>query len=94
MEVKNMTQNKPIKKFIAGGVHLAIWKNANQVSEAEQRTSYSVSLERCYKDKMGNWKSTTTLREPDLPKATLLLSKAYEFVLQEGKDPEVSFESI
>ena len=74
----------PIKKFSVGGIQLAIWENEGQ----EGRKFYSVSFDRRYKDKEGNWKSTTSLGANDLPKAILALQKAYEFIAL--KEPEVT----
>ena len=74
----------PIKKFSVGGIQLAIWENEGQ----ENRKFYSVSFDRRYKDKEGNWKSTTSLGANDLPKAILALQKAYEFIAL--KEPEVT----
>ena len=40
----------------------------------------TVSFERSYKDKNNNWQTTNTLRMNDLPKASLVLTKAYELL--------------
>ena len=45
-----------------------------------------MNLQRRYADKDGVWKSTDSLRVNDLPKAVLVLQKAYEYlVLREGQ---------
>jgi len=67
--------NKPEKKFRAGAVAATVWKNA--AAEGSYRT---VSFERTYKDKQGAWKTTNSLRVNDLPKAALVLQKAYEYL--------------
>ena len=66
----------PVKKFSVGGVQTAVWENDGK----EGRKFYSVSFDRRYKDKNDEWKSTTSLKANDLPKAILALQKAYEFV--------------
>lgn len=71
--------NQPVKKFRAGAIAATVWNN--QTKDGEYKT---VSFERSYKDKDGNWKQTTTLRMSDLPKAALVLQKAYEFLALEG----------
>jgi hypothetical protein len=73
----------PVKKFSVGGIQVAIWENDGN----EGRKFYSVSFDRRYKDKEGNWQSTTSLGANDLPKAILALQKAYEYVAL--KEPEV-----
>jgi hypothetical protein len=74
----------PIKKFGVGGISVAIWEN-----EGKEGNGYcSVSFERRYKDKGGEWKSTTSLKANDLPKAILALEKAYEFIALKAQEPE------
>ena len=41
----------------------------------------TVSFERRYKDKNGEWKGTNSLNPNDLPKAAMLLMKAYEHLV-------------
>jgi len=48
----------------------------------------TVTFERSYKDKDGEWKKTGTLRIQDLPKATLVLNKAYEFCVTKQEQDE------
>jgi hypothetical protein len=44
----------------------AIWKNTHTNTEGKTFNRYSVSLERHYKDEMGNWKSTGTFNGDEL----------------------------
>jgi len=69
----------PEKKFRVGSVTATIWKNTNKV-DGKEVSFYTVALERSYKDKEDNWKTTNSLRSSDLPKAILVASKAYEFL--------------
>ena len=73
-------KNTPEKKFRASPVTATIWANEGTTKEGEVRLYRTISLERTYKDKDGAWKSTTSLRVQDLPKASLVLAKAYEYV--------------
>lgn len=75
----------PEKKIRAGAIAATIWKNQLQKG-TETVEYYSVALERNYKDKDGVWKSTGSLRAADIPKAVLVLNKAYEFLVL--KDPQ------
>lgn len=73
--------NKPVHKIKFGAVNGAIWQN-------EQFETQSVTLERNYKDAEGNWKSTNSLRANDLPAASLVLNRCYEWILtQRLKNP-------
>ena len=66
---------EPEKTFKAGAVRAAIWTNRSE------RGSYrTVQLTRSYKDGHGSWKQSSTLRISDLPRATLVLNKAYEYL--------------
>ncbi|MCP3682508.1 MAG: hypothetical protein GY861_07435 [bacterium] len=86
-----MEKKQPEKKYRAGAVSVTIWRN-----ETEKGSYYSVQLERSYKDKEDNWKKTGSLRANDLPKAALLLNKAYEFVIlkEPESQPNVEVEQI
>ena len=80
-------RNAPEKKFRAGALCATVWKNVaqNERGTVEYRT---VSFERSYKDRNGAWKSTNSLRINDLPKANLVLQKAYEYLALKGQDTE------
>ena len=84
---KQVTGNHPEKKISTGAISATIWKNigtAKTGAPAEYRT---ITLQRRYADKDGTWKSTNSLRVNDLPKAALVLQKAYEYlVLKDGQD--------
>ncbi|MBT4539114.1 hypothetical protein HOI26_00050 [Candidatus Woesearchaeota archaeon] len=75
-----MTQEKPgnlpEKKFRAGGISATVW--LNQSTNGEFRT---ISLERSYTDKSGKWQSTSNMRVGDLPKANVVIQKAYEYLV-------------
>jgi len=70
--------NLPEKKFRAGAVTATIWKNSSANGDGEYAT---VSFERSYKDKNGQWQTTNSLRVNDLPKAKLVLDKSYEYLV-------------
>ena len=74
----------PIKKFAVGGIQVAIWENQSK----EGNSYYSVSFDRRYKDKNDEWKSSSSLKANDIPKAVLALEKAYEWLSL--KEPECS----
>lgn len=70
-----MTQ--PVKKIAVGGIQVAIWENPGK----DGKPFYSVSLDKRYKDSNNEWKSSSSLKATDLPKAILALEKAYEFMV-------------
>lgn len=67
---------QPVKKFQFGQIQASVWKNQGK----EGSEFFSVSLDKRYKDAQGIWKSSSSLKPTDLPKAVLVLQKAYEFV--------------
>ena len=87
-------ENIPEKKFSTGVVSAAIWKNKG-ISKSSMPVEFrTVSLQRRYTDKSGEWKSTNSLRTNDLPKAILVLSKAYEHLVLKEQTKEDSEEEI
>ena len=75
-----MGRHPPEKTFRASPISATIW--ANEVEKDGKKAIYrSVVLERTYKDKEGEFKKTNKLRLNDLPKATLVLNKAYEYLV-------------
>ena len=77
-----MSENKPIKKFNAGGISVSIWKNELK----DGAVVHGVSIERRYQDKEGDWQSTNNMRMNDLPKVRMLADKAYEFLAMASKE--------
>ena len=73
----NSSVNMPERKFRAGSISATVWLNSNK--EAKQYRT--ISIERCYTDKDGKWQSTNSLRINDLPKAGVVLQKAYEYLI-------------
>lgn len=72
-----------MKKFQVGAIQLALWEN-----KGKERNYFTVSFERRYTDTEGNWHGTNNLKINDLPKAVLVMQKAYEFALL--KEPEIT----
>jgi len=69
-----------IKSFNAGPVVATVWENYPKNAKGKYNT---ISLGRKYKDNKGAWQTTASLRINDLPKASLVLKKAYEFLVYE-----------
>ena len=82
MQVKNL----PEKKFRAGAISATIWSNPGQNNKGEEINFSTVSLVRSYKDKNDQWQNTTSMRANDLPKAALVLTKAYEYLVLQQQE--------
>ena len=76
-----MEKKQPEKKFSVGAISATVWKNSTLNKDKEPVEYATISFDRRYKDKEGNWQSTNHLRTSDLPKAILVLNKAYEFLV-------------
>lgn len=73
---------RPLKSFRTGALSVSIWENESLGEDGQPRSYKTVSFERRYKDpKSGEWKSSNSLRINDLPKASLILQKAYEYLI-------------
>ena len=100
MEAMQMNQeNIPEKKFSTGVVSATIWKNKGTSKDGNSVEFKTISLQRRYTDKSGEWKSTNSLRINDLPKAILVLNKAYEHIVlkeqtNESTEEEVEVEDV
>ncbi len=90
-EVRGMENNKPAKKFRIGAVCATIWSNQGVGKDGTPRSFASVNVEKGYKDKEGVWKSGHSFSDNDLPKAIMVLTKAYEFLALRGEAEEASF---
>ncbi len=89
-EVAQATGNLPEKKFRAGAISATVWLNKGQNANGEETEYRSISIERNYTNKEGKWNSTNSLRVNDLPKANVVLQKAYEFLVFKEQDLFVS----
>ncbi len=74
----------PIKRFGAGAIQIAVWEN-----ETKEGGKYNtISLQRSYKDKNDEWKSSGSFRVNDIPKAILTLQKTYEYIMLKDQTSE------
>ena len=94
----NGTKNTPEKKFSTGVITATVWQNQGRGRNGEVVSFRTVSFQRSYKDKNGVWQNSNSLRVHDLPKASLVLQKAYEYVVlreaQSGASDYVNEEII
>ncbi len=81
----------PMKEFRAGPIVAAIWTESPP-SNGRAAPSYSVRIQKRYRDdRDGQWKTTSYLRPDELPMLALLVSRAYEFLtLRQTEEPVAS----
>ncbi len=94
MDTANTGKSMPEKKFSTGAISATIWKNNGTSKKTGESVEFrTIQIDRRYTDKEGNWQSTNSLRLNDLPKASLVLQKAYEYLVLKGQDSSVSNKS-
>lgn len=74
---------QPEITFRHGPCSASVFENAYERGD-EKFSVRSVSFQRSYRDKDGNWHTTSSLKVNDIPKAVLVLNKAYEFLTSNG----------
>jgi len=83
-----MGKKMPETKFRSGAIAATIW--ANETVKDGKKVEYkSITFERSYKDKSDQWQSTNSLRTADIPKAILVLTKAYEYLALNAEEEEI-----
>ena len=88
--VETEAKNLPDMKFRAGAVTATVWSNKGHTKTGEETSFNTISIERSYKDKAGEWQNTTTMRVGDIPKAALVLNKAYEHILLSSQNKAIA----
>ena len=80
------TGNQPEKKFSTGAISATVWKNKGTSKRNGEPVEFrTITLQRRYTDKEGKWQTSNSLRLNDLPKASLVLQKAYEYLVLKGQ---------
>ena len=85
-----MEKNIPEKKFSTGVVTATVWQNQGKGRSGEPVVYRTVSLQRRYKDRNGVWQTANSFRVNDLPKASLVLQKAYEYLVLREQEATAS----
>jgi hypothetical protein len=86
--VQQQSSSAPLRSFRSGAIQVAIWENTNVGPNGQPMKFQTVTFERRYRDKEGKWQKTNSLRVNDLPKAALILQKAYEYLVLNGETEE------
>jgi len=81
-----MAGQKPVEKFTAGQVSAALWENEITTSNGNKATVLKASIQRRYKDKDGQWKSSTSFSRNEIPLAIYCLQKAFEKIVEKQID--------
>ena len=85
-EASKFGDNLPEMKFRAGAISATVWRNTITKKDGTQADVRTVKFQRSYKDKdTDQWKNTSSLRATDLPRAVVVLNKAYEYLVLNGQ---------
>lgn len=74
-------QQLPVAKFRAGQVSSALWENQVQVKGAAV-TILKATVQRRYKDRNNEWKSSTSYSRNEIPLTIHCLQKAFERIIE------------
>ena len=80
---------KPVRKFTAGTVTCSLWENEITI-EGQSRTVLKATLERCYRDPHGDWKSSNSYSRNEIPLAIYALQKAFEAMLEKQPEEQIA----
>jgi hypothetical protein len=86
-----MAGQRPVAKFRAGQVSAAIWENEITVN-GRKATMLKATVERRFKDKDGQWKSSNSFSRNEIPLAIYCLQKSLEHIISSQQDEEGSVE--
>ena len=78
-------KNPLVQRIRCGNVGLSIFENTSQ-QNSEPAIYYMVDISRSYRDRAGNWKSTSTFYKSQLPQLIYACQRALEFL--EEVEPE------
>ena len=85
-------QQLPVARFKAGQVSAAVWENKVQMRSGGVKI-LKASVQRRYKDKDGQWQSTTSFGRNEIPLAIHCLQQAFEKIIEmqneEGGDGDI-----
>jgi len=72
----------PVAKIRAGSVSAALWGNEITAKNGNKVTVLKATVQRRYKDKDGNWKSSSSFSRNEIPLAIYCLQKAFEKIIE------------
>ena len=90
MNYGNQEKKGPERAFKAGGVRASIWSFSDTTRSGQRYERKKCTLERVYKAQDGSWKSTSSLDANDVPKAILVLSRAFAYMYEQSGSPEAT----
>ena len=84
-----MPGQKPVAKFTAGQTSSAVWENEIATKDGGTAKVLKATVQRRYKDKDGNWKSSQSFSRNEIPLAIYCLNKSFEAIIKADKGEEI-----
>ena len=78
-----MAGQRPLCKFQAGQVSAALWENKVTAKNGNEVDILKVTVQRRFKDKEGNLKSSNSFSRNEIPLAIYCLGKAFQKIIDE-----------
>jgi len=78
-----MAGQKPLCKIQAGQVSAALWENKVTAKNGNEVDILKATVQRRFKDKEGNWKSSNSFSRNEIPLAICCLGKAFQKIIDE-----------
>ena len=79
-EVIGMTAQLPVTRFRAGQVSWAVWENEIKV-DGQSKVMLKATVHRRYKDKNGEWQSSSSFSRNEILWAVYCLQKAFDAIV-------------
>ncbi|UCF16394.1 MAG: hypothetical protein JSW59_02850 [Phycisphaerales bacterium] len=73
---------KPVANFRAGQISPALWENEITAKNGHKATVLKTSVQRRYKNRNGQWKSSGGFSRNEIPLAIYCLQKAFEKIIE------------
>jgi hypothetical protein len=76
-----MAGQRPVAKFTAGQVSAAIWENEVTTKAGTKVVILKATVERRYKDRDGQWKSSGSFSRNEIPFVIYCLQKSLDHII-------------
>jgi hypothetical protein len=83
-----MAGQRPVAKYTAGQVSAAVWENEVTTKAGKKVTMLKATVERRYKDKDGQWKSSNSFSRNEIPFVIYCLQKSLDHIIGSQQDEE------
>ena len=87
-----MAGQRPVAKFNAGQVSAAIWENEVTTRAGKTVTMLKATVERRYKDRDGQWKSSNSFNRNEIPFVIYCLQKSFDHIITSQQEEDSSVE--